>query len=166
MKRQAFGWICLGLLAARILAVWPDVAPAPVVTPPVDVPVVVVTPPEVVDPPVVPVVEPVAAGKRTVVIIRESADDNPEIARMIQNLRTGENAAYFTQKGHRLHFLDDEQVDDEGEPLPIVRELLAQHSEMPAIFILREDGMPLHHETLSATATDADVMRILKAWGG
>lgn len=136
-------------------------APGPVVPPVVDPdPPVVIVPPDI-DPPVIPV-----DGKRTVVIIRESGEDTPALARMIQNLRTGENQAYFTSKGHRLHWLDDEQQDENGELLEVVQQLLPVHPELPAIHILREDGLSLHHETLSANATDDDVMRILKAWGG
>ena len=123
-------------------------------------------PTPVVVPPDIPVVVPVEQGQRTIILIRETEDETPAFARLVVALRNGEHAAYLTGKGHTLRVYDQHQLDENGEPLAIVQTLLPLHSELPAVFILREDGLPLHHETLPATATAADVMAILKGQGG
>lgn len=148
---------CLSvLLIQRIVTPGPGPVVPPVVPP-------VVVPPDIPDPPDIPVVE----GRRTVVIIRESENDNPALARMIVALRSGANDEYLKAEGHTLFIHDDDDVDENGQPAELVQALKPVHPELPALFILESsDGRPLHHRTLPDDATAADVMAILKQYGG
>lgn len=147
--------ICAAVVAFQFLVtVPPGPGPTPVPTP---------TP----TPTPVPVPDPVIEGQRTVVIIRESGDDTPAFGSVIYGLRAGAHDDYLDQKGHTLLILDRNQLDENGQPSQLVAGLLGRNSNLPALFILESSDLrPLHDETLPATATADDVMRILKAHGG
>lgn len=104
-------------------------------------------------------------GKKHIVILRETLDDTPEQARAWNLLRTGENAAYIKSKGHRLEILDDDSVDQDGQPSKLVAELKPLATTLPFMFILEpSDGRPLHSQPAPATA--AQVMEVIKSHGG
>jgi hypothetical protein len=141
-------------------AIHVGVAPAPVPVPPGPVP------PEPQPPTPTP---PVVEGKRAVLIIRESADSTPEVARMITGLRNAPHADYLKSKGHTLSILDDDAVDAIGQPSPLVAAWREHFAGMtfPVVFILDPNGPKLiHKESLSATAGADAVMGLLKKHGG
>lgn len=144
--------ICAAVILWQVVTAWPVVpppgpGPGPGPNPP---------PPDVV-----------VEGRRNVVIIHESEDDSALFAQMMIGLRAGANASYLASKGHTLLILDDEAADQNGQPNETVAALLPLNSTLPALFILDAgDGRPLHNETLSASATAADVMGILREHGG
>lgn len=143
-----------------------EVGPQPV--PPTPIPPTPVPPVPVPVPPQ-PVPPPVVEGKRAVLIIRESADDKPELARLITGLRIGTNAAYLTSKGHTLAILDDDAKDESGQPSPIVaawRPFFADLT-LPALLIVDPASKQLvHREAIGPAATADSIVATLKAKGG
>lgn len=112
---------------------------------------------------------PVVEGKRALLIIRESADSTPAVARMITNLRNPPNSDYLKSKGHTLAVLDDDSVDADGKPSAIVEAWRPQFAGMtlPVLFVIDPNGNKLvAKQSISATATADEVMKILKANGG
>jgi hypothetical protein len=108
---------------------------------------------------------PIPGGQKHIVILRETADDTPEQARMWNLLRTGEHAAYLKSKGHKLEILDDDSVDQNGQPSKLVEGLKPLATSLPFLFILEpSDGRPLHSQAVPATA--AQVMEVIKSHGG
>lgn len=145
-------WIAVGIILFQLGINWPTPGPGPGPGP---------NPGP--DPPPTPVVE----GQRIVVLIRESEDDTPSMAQLIQNLRIGQHADYLESKGHELLILDPDHQDQNGQPLALVQQLKPINSNWPALFILeKSDGRPLHNETLSADATASDVMETIRENGG
>lgn len=135
------------------------VGPGPSPVPPVP------TPPPGPDPPPVPVVE----GKRSILIVRETADATPDVARMITALRTPPHADYLKSKGHTLAILDDDSVDENGNPSPLVEAWRPHFAGMtlPVVFVIDPAGGKLiHKQSIPSTATADDVMQILKGNGG
>ncbi len=110
-------------------------------------------------------VAPSPVGKRHIVILRETSDDTPEQARAWNLLRSGENASYIKAKGHKLEILDDDSVDQDGQPSKLVEQLKPLASSLPFMFILEpSDGRPLHSQAAPATA--AQIMEVIKNHGG
>ncbi len=108
---------------------------------------------------------PSPVGKRHIVILRETSDDTPEQARAWNLLRSGENASYIKAKGHKLEILDDDSVDQDGQPSKLVEQLKPLASSLPFMFILEpSDGRPLHSQAAPATA--AQIMEVIKSHGG
>lgn len=58
---------------------------------------------------------PVTNGRKTAVILRETADQTPEMARMVVALRTGPTQSYLSSKGHQLLILDKDSKDENGQ---------------------------------------------------
>lgn len=124
-------------------------------------PVVVVPPgpgPDPVPPVVVP---PVVTGKRHLLLVHETAEDTPEVARMIVSLRSGAAADYLKSKEHKLYILDDDsQAAAAWRPH-------FEGMKLPAIFILDETAKTLlHKQELPAGTTGAQVVDIVKGKGG
>ena len=116
-------------------------------------------------PPVPPT--PVEVGKRTVVVVHESADATAERARLFTALRTGTNASYLAAKGHTLLILDDDSVDEHKQPLKLVSELVALGDALPFLAILDSNsGAVLHHRPLTPAANAEGVLTVLKENGG
>lgn len=108
-------------------------------------------------------------GKRTVLVVREASESTPEQARMIVALRTGAHAEYLKSKGHVIYVLDDDSVDKDGNPSPVVQAWKAELAglTMPVVLVIDTAGNNLiHKQSLAATATADDVMALLKAHGG
>jgi hypothetical protein len=126
-------------------------------------PPVVVVPPEPDPGPVVPpvVVPPVITGKRHLLLVHETAEDTPEVARMIVGLRSGAAADYLKSKEHKLYILDDDsQAAAAWRPH-------FEGMKLPAIFILDETAKTLiHKQELPASTTAAQVVDIVKGKGG
>jgi hypothetical protein len=104
-------------------------------------------------------------GKKHIVILRESADDTADHARIWNQLRTGDAAAYLAAKGHKLDILDDDSIGPDGQPAKLVTELKPLATSLPFMFILEQsDGRPLHSQAVPATASQ--VLEVIKNHGG
>ena len=140
--------------------------------PPVPIPVPVPVPPQPPTPvppiptPVPPLPQP---GPRAVLIIRESASTTPDVARMITGLRAGPEAAYMKQQGHTLSILDQDDVDENGQPSKLVtawKPLIAGMT-LPVVFVIdAKTNTLIQKESLPPTATAANVVDIVKRNGG
>lgn len=132
--------------------------------PPLPVPPIPPDPPKPV-PPSPPVVD----GKRAVLIVRETADTTPEMSRLVVGLRTGASAAYLLSKGHTLAILDDDAVDENGQPAASVKawEPFYKDLTLPALLIIDPATRTLvHREALGAAATADSVIATIKGKGG
>lgn len=140
-------------------------APGPVPPPKPPVPP---TPPPV--PPVPPPVPPTPVpGQRAVLIIRETADGTPELSRLLVALRSGPQADYLRQKGHTLHILDDDSVDQNGRPSPIVEAWRPHIAGMTLPLLIVIDpatSTPLLKEFIAPTATAEQIVARVKEYGG
>lgn len=102
------------------------------------------------------------AGPLRIVIVRESLDTSPELARIVNALRNGPAAAYLKTKGHRLDVLDDDVVDENGKPQ--VAPAWVEGLALPVLVMLDgKTGRIVSREPLPATA-DA-VLAALQAKG-
>lgn len=110
---------------------------------------------------------PVVEGKRTVVIVHESADQTPAQSRLFTTLRTGQVASYIVAKGHTLLILDDDSVDQNDRPLKVVTDLITLGDPLPFVGILDSNtGAVLHHRPLTPAASAEGVLAVLKENGG
>lgn len=112
-------------------------------------------------------------GPRHIEIIRESATQTPEMARAIVNLRTGEAAKYLKEKSHSLSVVDPDAKDKEGnasaELAPWKTHIAGKSLPVVGIATKSADGRTgniIHSESISATATEAEILAILKRHGG
>ena len=103
------------------------------------------------------VVPPVPSGKRTVVLVHESADDDAAMGRLIVNIRDGEIAKYLKDGGHTCLILDDD-LD-----APILAGL-KPFNELPALYILDSATNTITHKQ-TAPMTGADFLAALKKGG-
>lgn len=101
-------------------------------------------------------------GTRNVLIVRETEDTTPEQARLATALRTGAHAEYLKTKGHTLRILDDDAVNENGQPVAE----LAKYKPftIPELLIIAPPDKLLHRGPLPATAEA--VIETLKANGG
>jgi hypothetical protein len=127
-----------------------------------------VVPPPGPEPPPVPPPVPVS-GKRSIVLIRETADDTPAVGRMIVGLRSGSCAAYMTSKGHTLDMLDIDSVGPDGKPAALIEQFRPEIVGMTLPVLVVADYATLKlisKQTLPPTATAADVVEAVKKAGG
>jgi hypothetical protein len=116
-----------------------------------------------------PTPPPVTVGKRTLLIVSESASSTPATGRLITGLRNAPHATYITSKGHKLAVLDDDDVDENGQPTPVLATWRPHLVGMtlPVLFVVDQPtGALVHKESLPATATADTVMATLRAHGG
>lgn len=59
-------------------------------------------------------------GVRQIVIVHEAQEQTPEFSRMATALRVGPPGEYLKSKGHSLLILDDDAVDADGKPSPLL----------------------------------------------
>lgn len=104
----------------------------------------------------------VPAGPKTVLIVRETEDTTPEQAIVATGLRAGAHADYLKSKGHSLLILDDDAVNEAGQPLPLLAKF--KPYSVPELLIVSPPDRLIHREPLPASA-DA-VMAAIKAKGG
>ena len=78
-----------------------------------------------------------APGKKIAWVIRETADQTPEMARMVVAMRTGATQQYLASKGHKLLILDDDGKDETGQvPAAFQKAFEAAKSQpLPALVI-------------------------------
>lgn len=106
---------------------------------------------------------PSTPGVRNIVVLREAADTTPDLARLTTALRAGEPAKYLKEKGHKLLILDDDSLDENGQPPKLLTTLLALNPPLPSLFVLNGDAV-LHQGPLPASADE--VLNIIKRNGG
>lgn len=113
--------------------------------------------------------DPPEAGKRLVLLIYESGNTTPAFSRLTISLRNAPHADYIRSKGHGLSILDDDVVDENDQPSPVLASWRPHFAEMqlPVVFIVDQNtGKLVHKQELPASATAGDVMKILKDNGG
>lgn len=112
---------------------------------------------------------PAPAGTRGVLILRESADTTPALARVLTGLRTGKAADYLRDKGHTLTILDDDAVGPDGKPAPLLDTFRAEFSgvALPALIVYDLATKRVLDKRVIADTTTADsVVEVIKATGG
>jgi hypothetical protein len=108
-----------------------------------------------------PPTPPPPAGKRHVVIVRESENDTPDMAFLFNALRTDEPSKWLKEQGHTLAIHDDDDEDQNGQPIPLV-EKLEQLGPVPGLFVLDQtSGIVVHKQELPRTAPE--VIDVVKA---
>ena len=105
-----------------------------------------------------------SVGPRQVLIIRESADDSPDIGRVLVALRNGEPAAYLKAKGHGLLILDDDAKGPDGQPSATV----AKFAPFPVLPVLIVSDPATDKVTLREPLPKdaAGVLDLIKKGGG
>lgn len=110
---------------------------------------------------------PVTSGKKTAVILRETADQTPEMARMVVALRTGPTQSYLTSKGHQLLILDKDSKDENGQApatLAKVQQAIAG-KPLPQLVILDQATGAVQYAEQLGSNPDT-VVEIIKRTGG
>lgn len=119
--------------------------------------------------PVPPKPDPTPAGPRSLLLVRESAETTPALARLVASLRSGPSQQYLRANGHRLDILDDDEVGSDGKPSKTLESWRPHFTGMKLPVLIIFDSKTtaiLHKESLGDSATDATVIAILKANGG
>lgn len=112
---------------------------------------------------------PVTEGKRSVVIIRESSNDTPALARLMTGLTDGAGADYLKSKGHSFAVLDPDEVDENGQPSALVKSWQKHYAgmTMPVVFIIDSaTNSIIVKQAMPDTMTWNDVLTLLKSNGG
>lgn len=115
-----------------------------------------------------PITPPVVEGKRLAVIVRETGDQSPELARTIVSLRSGKQAAYLKEKGHTLKLLDKDSRTENGELDPDLS-LISQdikNKPLPVLVVMTQDGKILGTTTLPGDFSADAVIDFIKKNGG
>ena len=119
-----------------------------------------------------PPVPPVVEGKRTLYIVRETANIDPDLARVVEDIQGGRTteAQYLSSKGHRVTLVDPDDVDPTGQPTPAVTKLtpaLVGLTLPVAIVVDQSSGAILSKQSVNAdTVTAAQLVDFVKANGG
>lgn len=116
-----------------------------------------------------PIPTPPPVGQRAVLILRESAETTPALARLLTSLRAGTQAAYLKSKGHSLSILDDDAVDPTGKPSPAVESWRPHFAGMklPAVIIYDPATKSILDKRIIVDTTTADgIIELVKAAGG
>lgn len=91
------------------------------------------------------------AGPRHLVIVRESADDTPDVARLLTNLREGAIAQQLAAAGHRVTILDDDDRDAAGQPVPVLEAY--KPFTLPELLVLTQQDKLVRRLKLPDSAT-------------
>lgn len=120
-----------------------------------------------------PVVVPVSDGHRFALILQESQQQTPEMARMIVELHAGESSAYFAKHNHSVVVLDIDAKDENGQPLDVIQRLKPSIANKPLPVLIVADktnegrvGNVLSCESIKAAPLAADVVAAVKKSGG
>lgn len=104
------------------------------------------------------------SGPRQILLVYESSDTTPELARAITALRVGPAAEYLQSKGHTLDVLDVDAVDGQGNPSPRVaqwRETFG-HLKLPAILVIAPPNKVVHASSIDEPSATA-ILDVIKA---
>lgn len=135
------------------------------VVPPV--PVIPPAPPVPPGPPPPPPPPVVVPGKRQVVLLYESEDKSPEVARVLNGLRNGDSAKYLLANGHEFFILDASEKDENGQPSTVIKKFkeMAGNSPLPVLIVQDLDsGELLDKKPLPSS--DQAAIEIIKQTGG
>lgn len=130
--------------------------------------------PDPINPPgPVIVVPPVTQGQRIALIVHESHDQNPELARLIVDLQAGKSSEYFASHRHSVFALDIDAKDENRQPLAVITRLKPIIGNKPLPVLIVGDktsegrlGKVLYCESLVKDAGGSDVVAITKKTGG
>lgn len=100
--------------------------------------------PDVPTPPV-----PVVSGKRTIVILRETATSTPAMARLITAMRDSAESRDWKTKGHTVYVIDKDSAIAKGW-------LELSGGKLPALLILDDAGKLLFCGDVPASVKDVD----------
>ena len=108
------------------------------------------------------------AGVRVLLLVRETADGTPALARTLTALRAGAHADYLRTKNHALTVLDDDAVGADGKPAPLLVKWRPHYQglKLPALVIADQAGTVLHAGSLADNATAEQIIETLKKVGG
>lgn len=115
---------------------------------------------------------PVTAGKRDIVIIRESATQDAKMASAQTLLQSNPEIVQWKQaKGHRVIYLDPNDKDETGtRPSPVLTRytsLLPAGQQFPAIVIIdRESGAVRFVGNYDMNWKASDIVELAKKHGG
>lgn len=120
------------------------------------------------EPPPIPDVVPVPAGKRRIVILHEQADDSVKFAALKVQLRDGANAKWLAERGHSLLILDKDATDQNGKPDANVKSWLSLvGGKVPSIVVVDISTQKVVHSSeLKPDETAAGVVELVKRTGG
>jgi len=107
-------------------------------------------------------VSPKVDGPLTVLIVRETGQSSPALARTLTTLRNGEPAAYLAGKKHILTVLDDDAETADGQPAPLL-EKFKPYPVLPELLLISGEKL-IHREPLPATPEA--VIALVKKHGG
>ncbi len=108
-----------------------------------------------------------APGKKTAVILRESADQDAKLALAVTALRNPSNptAKWLKDQGHQLLILDDDQATESGSLSTVGKiQAAAQGKSLPLVAVLDHGGAVLLVEPFAGSADF--VAELVKRAGG
>lgn len=105
---------------------------------------------------------PSVASTRAV-IVHETADQNPKFAALINSLRQGEPAKFFSDKGRSLDVWDKDAKDENGK-LRIAPEDI-DGLKLPAILGYSKRGKLTFKQSLESDATAESIVALAKKKG-
>lgn len=115
---------------------------------------------------------PVTAGKRDIVIIRESASQDAKMASTQTLLQSDPQIVQWKKdKGHRVIYLDPDDKDETGtKPSPVLiryQSLLPSGQQLPAIVIIdRDSGAVRFVGSYNPAWKASDIVELVKKNGG
>lgn len=116
-----------------------------------------------------PTPPPVVSGKRELLIVRETADVTTPLSGLLVALRNGPSFDYLKTKGHKLAILDDDSVNEAGQPSKLVEAWRPHFAGMtlPVLFIIdAQSRQLLHKESIAPTATADNIIERVREHGG
>lgn len=106
--------------------------------------------------------DPTPSGLRSVMLIHESAEKTPAWAITINQLRTGAQAKYLSDRKTRLDILDDESLAGDARWTSILAGLT-----LPAVIVTdSKTRVVVHKQAVPLTATADEILAIIKTHGG
>lgn len=116
-----------------------------------------------------PGLRPLFVGACDIVIVRETADDTPEIGRLVVGLQSGDVAKYLESKGHELYLLDDDAKDANDSKAAMLKSIepaILGLQEPVLVMVDRASKRILHKESLPKGVKASDVLSLVKEHGG
>lgn len=118
-----------------------------------------------------PTVPTITSGPRTVILVRESSDVTPAMARTEVLLRAGDQAKYLSAKNHRLWILSDDQAPPASLSAASKEAVSQAKAKAPAVAVVDEgqsggSSRVLAVDSIRPDATPEDVLAIVKKHGG
>lgn len=112
---------------------------------------------------------PPATGPRLAVIVRETENITPGLAGELVKLRTGTEADFLQRGKHQLAIIDDDAVDGDGQPAPILAKYATQikTAGVPCLIIAdAKTGKVLYAKPLPKDVTASNIIERIREVGG